>query len=99
MLDYLGYIYNALNIQSLFDYGITIWGSCSKTYLQKLQRLQNRCARIVTGIHDYSVSSASLIHSLKWFTCIKDMNILSLYLCLNVIIIYCHLEMLICLNW
>ena len=65
-LDYLGYIYNAL-IQSLFDYGITIWGSCCKTYLQKLQRLQNRCARIVTGIHDYSVPSASLIHSLKWF--------------------------------
>ena len=39
-------IYNAI-IQSRFDYGITLWGSCCKTYLCTLQRMQNRCARFV----------------------------------------------------
>ena len=60
------------------------FGVLAVKHLQKLQRPQNRCARIVTGIHDYSVSSASLIHSLKCLICIKDMIILSLYLCINV---------------
>ena len=38
-------IYNAI-IQSRFDYGITLWGSCCKTYLCTLQCMQNRCARM-----------------------------------------------------
>ena len=40
-------IYNAL-IQPQFNYCSVVWGNCSKTLSDKLQKLQNRAARIVT---------------------------------------------------
>jgi hypothetical protein len=58
-------IYNTL-IQSLLDYGITIWGTSNKMNLEILQKLQNRCARLVTGIFDHNISSASILHNLNW---------------------------------
>ena len=57
-------IYSAI-IQSLIDYGITLWGS-SQTYLNRIQRIQNRCARISTNTFDLHVSSYSLILKLQW---------------------------------
>ena len=36
----LNLIYTTL-IQPIFDYGITLWGACCKTYIDKLQHLQN----------------------------------------------------------
>ena len=41
----LNLIYTTL-VQPIFDYAITLWGACCKTYIDKLQHLQNRCARI-----------------------------------------------------
>ena len=38
-------------IQSLIDYGITLWGNCAKSYLSLIQKLQNRTARIITQKH------------------------------------------------
>ena len=58
-------IYSAI-IQSLIDYGITLWGSSHKTYLNSIQRMQNRCARICTNTFDHHVSSSSLIKKLQW---------------------------------
>ena len=58
-------ICNAI-IQSRFDYGITLWGSCCKTYLCTLQRMQNRCARIVSKNFDFNVSVSLLIKNLGW---------------------------------
>ena len=55
-------------VQSLFDYCITVWGPSSKTNITSLQKLQNRCARAVTGIFDYNISVSSLITSLGWMT-------------------------------
>ena len=55
-------------VQSHIDYGLTIWGHCSKANLQKVQRFQNWCSRIVTGNFDFNVSSSHLISSLKWLT-------------------------------
>ena len=40
-------------IQPTFDYAITIWGYGCDNNLHKIQRLQNRAARIVTGNYDY----------------------------------------------
>ena len=57
--------YNAF-IQSNLDYCITVLGSCYKSYLAKLQRLQNRCARIITRNFDYKTPSSALISSLAW---------------------------------
>ena len=41
-------IYNALNVRPHFDYCSVVWGSCNKTLSTKLQKLQNRSARILT---------------------------------------------------
>ena len=53
-------------IQSLFDYCLTVWGSTTNKNIQQMQRLQNRCARAVTGVFDFSCSVSSLIKSLGW---------------------------------
>ena len=55
-------------IQSLFDYCLTVWGSTTNKNIQQMQRLQNRCARAVTGVFDFSCSVSSLIKSLGWMT-------------------------------
>ena len=55
-------------VQSLFDRCITVWGPSSKTNITSIQKLQNRCARVVTGIFDYNISVSYLITSLGWMT-------------------------------
>ena len=44
----LHYIYNAL-VEPHFDYCSIVLGNCGKTHSQKLQKLQNRAARIFTS--------------------------------------------------
>ena len=55
-------------IQQHLDYCISVWGSCSLTNFNKIQQVQNRAARIVTGIYDYSISCSTLIKKLGWMT-------------------------------
>ena len=45
--EILHYIYNAF-VQAHFDYCSIVWGNCGKTFSEKLQKLQNRAARILT---------------------------------------------------
>ena len=40
-------VYNSL-VQPHFDYCNVVWGNCSKNLSSKLQRLQNRAARVIT---------------------------------------------------
>ena len=61
----LNLIYTTL-VQPIFDYGITLWGACCKTYIDKPQHLQNRCARIVSNVYDYNIPSSTLVKQLKW---------------------------------
>ena len=42
------YIYNAL-IQPHFDYCTIVWDNCGKTLSERLQKLQNRAARVLTS--------------------------------------------------
>ena len=42
------YIYSAL-IQPHFDYCNLVWGNCGKTLSDRLQKLQNRAARLLTS--------------------------------------------------
>ena len=59
-------IYSSI-IQPKFDYAITIWGYTCDNNLHKIQRLQNRAARIVTGNYDYvSTRGTELVNRLKW---------------------------------
>ena len=59
-------IYSSI-IQPIFDYAITIWGYTCNTNLYKIQRLQNRAARIVTGNYDYvTTRGTGLVRRLRW---------------------------------
>ena len=57
-------IYNSL-VQSNFDYCSLIWGNCGKTLSNKLQKLQNRAARVITS-PNFDVEVDSLFHKLSW---------------------------------
>ena len=47
------------------DYCDVVWGDCSKTRADKLQKLQNRAARIITRA-DYSIRLSDVLNSLEW---------------------------------
>ena len=57
-------IYNSL-VQSHFDYCSLVWGNCGKTLSNKLQKLQNRAARVITS-SNYDIDVDSLFHKLSW---------------------------------
>ena len=56
------------SIQPLFDYCITVWRPSSKTNINTIKSLQNRCARAVTGDFSYETSVSYLIKSLGCMT-------------------------------
>ena len=57
-------IYYSL-VQPYFDYCDVVWGDCSKTRADKLRKLQNIAARIITRA-DYSIRSSDVLNSLGW---------------------------------
>ena len=59
----LHYVYNAL-IQSHFDYCNLVWGNCGKTLFDRLQKLQNRAARVLT-FSSYDADANRLIRQLE----------------------------------
>ena len=67
-------------IQSVIDYGLTVWGHTSKQNILKVQRFKNRAARICTTCYDFNISSSSLIKSLGWLTVTKRLDYLTLVL-------------------
>ena len=63
--EILHYIYNAL-VQPHFDYCSIVWGNCGKTLSEKLQKLQNRAARILTSSSTYDDDAGYLLQQLGW---------------------------------
>ena len=57
-------IYNSL-VQPHFDYCSVVWGNCNKTLSNKLQKLQNRAARILT-YSSYDANADCLMEKLGW---------------------------------
>ena len=57
-------IYYSL-VQPYFDYCDVAWGDCCKTRADKLQKLQNRAAWIITRA-DYFIRSSDVLNSLEW---------------------------------
>ena len=57
-------IYYSL-VQPYFHYCDVVWGDCSKTRADKLQKMQNRAERIITRA-DYSIRSSDVLSSLEW---------------------------------
>ena len=62
--DALQYMYSSL-MQPHFGYCSEIWGCCNKTLSTKLQKLQNRAARILLRA-SYDTNTDSLIDKLGW---------------------------------
>ena len=60
----IGCIYNSL-VQPHFDYCSVVWGNCNKTLSRKLQKLQNRAARMLTS-PSYDANADDLIARLGW---------------------------------
>ena len=58
-------------MQSVKDYGLTIWGHTSNGNVLKIQRFQNRSARICTRYFNYDISSATLIRNLRWLNVLE----------------------------
>ena len=59
-------IYSSI-IQPKVNYAKTFWGYTCDNNLHKIQRLQNRAARIVTGNYDYvTTGGTELVKRLKW---------------------------------
>ena len=54
-------------IETHFRYENIIWGNCGETFFTRLQKLQNRATRIITG-SDYGTPVEPLIEQPEWKT-------------------------------
>ena len=70
-MEVLKTIYRSL-VESHVRYGNIIWGTCGEVLLTKLQKMQNRAARIITK-SDYDTEAGPLIDKLGWKT-IRELN-------------------------
>nr|XP_058947926.1 uncharacterized protein LOC131775812 [Pocillopora verrucosa] len=57
-------VYQAL-VKPHFDYCDIVWGNCGKTLQDKLQKLQNRAARVLT-FSNYDADATELLEFLRW---------------------------------
>ena len=57
-------IYNAI-VQPYFDYCSPLWDNCGIGLRDRLQKFQNRTARVISGA-TYDVPSIDLLESLGW---------------------------------
>lgn len=63
-LEILKIMYNSL-IQPIFDYCDAVWGNVNKGLACRIQKLQNRAARIITS-QSYDVRSVDILRSSGW---------------------------------
>ena len=66
-------IHQAL-IQPHFDYCSTVWGICGVSLQDRLQKLQNRAARVLT-FSNYDVNAGQLLEILGWKNLDRQRNI------------------------
>ena len=62
--DTLQILYNSL-VQPYFEYCSLVWGNCCDSLKGKLQKLQNRAARVITG-DSYDTRSKDILQKLNW---------------------------------
>ena len=59
-------LYRSL-IEPYFDYCSLLWDICGKQLQDKLQKIQNRAGRVITG-SSYDVRSVDVLNNLNWKT-------------------------------
>ena len=55
-------------VQPYIDYCILVWGYASEKSLNRIQRFQNRSARIICKLYDFSISGLSIVKSNGWLS-------------------------------
>ena len=55
------------HIEPYFDFCSPLWDTCGKQLKDKLQKIQNRAGRVITG-SSYDVRSVDVLNNLKWKT-------------------------------
>ena len=60
----LQFLYNSM-VQPYFEYCSLVWGNCGESLKEKLQKLQNRAARVITG-DTYDIRSKDIFKKLNW---------------------------------
>ena len=73
-------------VQPHIDYALSIWGNTSQQNLERIQRHQNRSARIVSNNFSFETTSSDIIEGLKWQTIKERRDFLKctlIYKCLN----------------
>ena len=58
--SHLSNLHIKTNFQPCIDYCITIWGYTADKHLNKVQRIMNRAARIISGNLEYDVRGVEL---------------------------------------
>ena len=53
-------------IQSVIDYGITIRGSATKYLINKVQKFQNRAAKLISNNFNYDIPGSQIVAQLGW---------------------------------
>ena len=71
-------LYNAL-IKPILEYCCTVWGNCTVGNLQRVLRLQKRCARLILDA-DTHENSVKLFNKLHWLPIDDIIRIRKLYL-------------------
>ncbi len=62
-------LYTKNVIQPHIDYCITVWSYAPDVhYIDKVQRLQNRAVRIVSGNYDWTIRGIDIVQLLNWQT-------------------------------
>ena len=62
--DTLQLLYNSL-VQPYFEYCSVVWGNCRDSLKEKLQKPQNRAARVITG-GSYDTRLKDILQKLNW---------------------------------
>ena len=57
-------LYNSI-VSPHFNHFDVVWNTCGETDKEKLQRLQNRCAKIINGAR-YDSSATEALAILNW---------------------------------
>ena len=71
-------LYNAL-IKPILEYCCTVWGNCTVGNLQRVLRLQKRCARLILDA-DTHQNSVKLFNKLDWLPIDDIIRIRKLYI-------------------
>ena len=74
-------VYNSIILPHI-DYSSLVWDIGNEYSLQRLQKLQNRAARILAG-KSYDVTSEEIMEELSWQTLMEDGVTRKLYSCIK----------------